>query len=141
MKWGKRHLIFIYLFYYLFKYVKIVYETEDLLQKQNNKFSLFNTHWEFISYNIDKIVFILINNSSGFFFQFDACLIYCFHCVIWFNFVSDVLIVVNAARIYLSEVKLNIYLFFFMNQLLFCNWINRCILYFLIILLFIKLFW
>ena len=38
-----------------------------------------NIHGEFISYNVDKIVFILFNTSSDFFFQFEGCLIYCFH--------------------------------------------------------------
>ena len=32
-----------------------------------------------MSYNVDKIVFIDFNTSSGFFFQFEACIIYYFH--------------------------------------------------------------
>ena len=35
-----------------------------------------NTDGEFISYNVYKIVFILFNTSSDFFFQFEACIIY-----------------------------------------------------------------
>ena len=39
--------------------------------------------------------------------------------------------------VYLVKIKVNIYLFFFVNQLLFCNWINERI-FFLLLLLFIK---
>ena len=60
-----------------------------------------------------------------FFFQFEACIIYCFDVEFVFNFVLDVLIVVYKSRIHLSEVKVNIFLLFFVNQLLLCNWINR----------------
>ena len=69
---------------------------------------------------IDKIVFLLFNTSSGFFFQFEACMIYCFHAFV-FDFVLDVLIVVYATGGYLSEVKVKYYLLFFVNQLLFYN--------------------
>ena len=73
----------------------------------------------FISYNVDKIVFILFNTSIGFFFQLEACMIYCFHALFVFDFVMDVLIVVYAPRVYLIEVKVDIYLLVFGNKLLF----------------------
>ena len=37
-----------------------------------------NTHGEIIPYNADKIVFLLLNTSSGFFVQFEASIIYYF---------------------------------------------------------------
>ena len=37
------------------------------------------THGNFISNNIDKIVFILFITSSGSFFWFEACTVYFFH--------------------------------------------------------------
>ena len=48
-------------------------------------------------------------------------------------------ILFHASRVYLIKVKVNIYLFFFLNQLLFCCWINKCFIL-LTMLLFIKLF-
>ena len=39
-----------------------------------NFFHLIQIHCEFISYNAEEIVFILFNTSSGFIFQFEACL-------------------------------------------------------------------
>ena len=41
--------------------------------------NLLPTHDKLISNNIDKIVFIHFNTSSGSFFWFDACKVYCFH--------------------------------------------------------------
>ena len=46
-----------------------------------------------------------------------------------FDFVLDVLFVVYLPRVYLSDAKVNIYLFLFVSYLLFGNWINRCILF------------
>ena len=90
MKWVKSNLIFSYLFCYLCKYI-----IEDGLYnwKASYKMKLLiyfiNTHGEFISCDADKIVFILLNTSRSFFFQFEACIIYCFHvyffCLICFE--------------------------------------------------------
>ena len=55
------------------------------------------------------------------FVQFEVYIIYCFYVYFVFNFVSDVLIIVYASKIHLSEVKVNIFLLFFVNQSLFCN--------------------
>ena len=79
MKWVESHLIFSYLFCYLIKFLKIVYTTEKLLTEWNCSFSSSTTHGEFISYNVDKIAFILFNTSCGFYFQLQACITYWFH--------------------------------------------------------------
>ena len=55
------------------------------------------------------------------FFQFESCVIYCFHMQFVFDFVLDVLFVVYLPRVYLSDAKVNIYLFFFVSYLLFGN--------------------
>ena len=80
------------------------------------------------------------NTSSGFFFQFEACRIYCFHAEFVFDFVLDVLIVIYALGVYLSEVKFKYYLFFFGNQFLFYILLLNQVMHFilLLILLFIK---
>ena len=90
---------------------------------------LINTCGKFISCNVDKIVFILFKTSSDFFFQFEAFIYIAFMHNFFFDFVLDVLIVAYAPWVCLSEVKVNIHLLFFVNQLLFCSWINRCILF------------
>ena len=54
-------------------------------------------------------------------------MIYCFHVEFVFDFVLDVLIVGYKGTVYLIGIKVNIYLFFFVNQLLFSNWINTWI--------------
>ena len=64
---------------------------------------------EFISYNVDKIVF------GGFFFQFEARKIQCFQALFVFDFALDVLTVVYAPRVYLSEIEVNIHLLFTNN--------------------------
>ena len=48
------------------------------------------THGEFITRNVDKIAFIF-KTSSGFLFQFKACIIHCFHAYFVFKniFVID----------------------------------------------------
>ena len=100
--------------------------------------SSFNTHGRFISFIpdkydirwcVDKIAFIF-NTSSAFLFQSEANLIYYFHGYFIFDFVLDVLIVVCIPRVFLIEVKVNIFLFFFVYHLLFCNWINICIFFY-----------
>ena len=63
-------------------------------------------------YNVDKTTFILFKSFNDFFFQFEACIIYCFHPNFVFDFASDVLIVAYAPKVYLSEVKVSICLFF-----------------------------
>ena len=52
-----------------------------------------------------KLFFILFNTSSGFVFQFEACIIYLFHAQFVFDIVLDVLIVVYTPRVYLIKVK------------------------------------
>ena len=52
-----------------------------------------NAHGKSISYNIDKIVFILFNTSCVLFFQFETFIIYCFHALFVFDCVLNVLIV------------------------------------------------
>ena len=56
------------------------------------------------SNNVDN-AFILFNISSGFFFQFQVCIIYCFHAKFVLDFVLDVFIVVYTPRVYLIEAK------------------------------------
>ena len=48
---------------------------------QNEIVSFFssNAHGKFISYNVDKISFILFNTSNALFLQFKASIIYYFH--------------------------------------------------------------
>ena len=75
-----------------------------------------------LTYNIDEIVFLLFNTFSGFFFHFEACMIYCFHALFVFYLALNVLIVVYAAGVCLSKVKVKYYLFFFVNHIY--NWIN-----------------
>ena len=91
------------------------------------------THGEFISYNIDKIVFILFNFFSGFF----PSLKHSFHVQFVFGFVLDVLIVVYTPRGSLIKAEVNIYLFFFVNQLLFK--LNQYMYFILLTTSFIKL--
>ena len=58
-----------------------------------------------------------------------CCIIYCciiYLCIICFWFCFGF---IDCSWCTKSEVKVNIYLLFFLNQLLFCNWINRCILF------------
>ena len=87
-----------------------------------------------------KLFLYFFNTSSGFFFQFEGCIINCFHAYFVFDFVLVVLIVVFAPSVYLSEIKVNICLLFFANELL---WFNKSIdvFYFVNMLLFIRLFW
>ena len=71
-----------------------------------------------------KIVFVLFNTSSGFFIQLEECIIYCFPAL--FLVVFDALIAAYTSKVRLKlrlmfEVKVNIYLVFFVNQLPFCN--------------------
>ena len=75
---------------------------------------------EFIFCNVEKIAFF--SASSCCLLQFEACIIDFFH-TYFFDFVLDVLIVTYLPRVYLIEtkVKLTSYLFFVVNQLLFCN--------------------
>ena len=69
---------------------------------------------------IKLFLFFTFKTSGGFSFQFEACIIYCFHVYfVFFYYVLDLFMVVYAPRVYLSEIKVNIYLFFFVNQLLF----------------------
>ena len=53
-----------------------------------------------------------------------CCIIYLWIICFWFCFGF-----IDCSWCTKSEVKVNIYLLFFLNQLLFCNWINRCILF------------
>ena len=108
------------------------------MQDQINCYlSSFNTHGKFVSNNVNEI----LNTSSGFFFQFEACLIYCFHVFCFECFV------IYIPRVYFIEVKVELpstfFCFFFVcvvsfNQFLFCNWVRTCI-FFLLTKLFIKL--
>ena len=116
--------------------MKIVQTTEKYHPKWNRYFSSSNTHGECISYNIDEIVFILFTTSSGFFFQFESCIIYCFHVQFVFFF-FNVLIVVYTPRAHLTEVKLtfngfllysnhyfvvdSIHWFYFFNNVVVCK--------------------
>ena len=72
------------------------------------------------------LFFIIFNTFIGFSVQFEACMF------IVFGFVFGALIVVYAPRVYLSEVTVNIYLFFLVNQWLFCNWINICVAFYFV---------
>ena len=64
---------------------------------------------------------LIFSTSSGFLFQFEACITYYFHTSFVFDFVLDALIVVFTPRVYLIDVKVNMCWFFFLNQLLFCS--------------------
>ena len=64
------------------------------------------THGEFISCNIDNIVFVLFNTSSGVFMR---------NLFLILLFAFDVLIVVYTPRVYLMLVRVNFYFFFFVN--------------------------
>ena len=65
-----------------------------------------------------KLFLFFLNYSGGFFFHLETCTIYYFHVqFVVFDFVWDLLIVVYVPRVFFIEVKVNIYLFFFENQL------------------------
>ena len=51
---------------------------------------------------------ILFNTSSDFFFQPEACIMYCFHAEFAFDFVLVILIVVYTPRVYLNVVKVKL---------------------------------
>ena len=46
---------------------------------------------------------LIFNLSSDFFFQFEGCIIYCFHAEVVFDFVLDVLLVVYKPKVNLIE--------------------------------------
>ena len=50
-----------------------------------------------------KLFLFFFITSGGFFFQFEACIIYCFHVQFDFDFVLEVLIVVYTPRVYLID--------------------------------------
>ena len=55
-----------------------------------------------------RLFLFFLTYYSGFFFQFKAYIIYCFHIQLVFDLVLDVLILVYAPRVYLLKVKVKI---------------------------------
>ena len=58
-----------------------------------------------IMFNINDFIFYTFRD---FLFQFEACIIWCFHAQFIADFVLDVLIVAHIPRVCLTEVKLKL---------------------------------